>query len=528
MTVVGERLGPFLMLDRIGSGGMGEVWLAQPVAVPGTRGLCVVKTMRAEVADDADALRRFADETRLAMLLHHPHISRVVDAGRANGIRYLGLDLVEGIDLYTLMQRLAAQQRTVDESVVLWIAACALDALAFAHAAKHPLTGGPLGVVHRDISPQNIMCARSGNAHVIDFGLALSSVKQARTAQDIVLGKLAYMAPEQARGDPVDARCDIFALGVVLYEIVAGRRYWGELAHHEIWQRAGREQWMPPGFADLASDIKALLAPMIARSPQARAHDAAERLEALTPLLLTRGGPAAATRQLAQLVEEHAAFELERVARARATMVAHVEYDAPTETSVDPHTESFALNEAAAVMAALASPTLALPAFTLPRMMPAVIIGTAARVTRDDLAAGARADLGPSNKRPLAAVAMGLLVLAALVALGIGAVLTQRRINAPAQASVTAPPPPVPVPLPDPIRTPPAPFASGVEAGPLEARPQRRTLDERLGALARCSESCAAGLRQGQANGALEALRGAGRTSVESVLSKCELRCKKR
>lgn len=567
MTDVGERLGPFLMIERIGRGGMGEVWLAQPVAIPSVRDLCVVKTVRAEVADDADALRRFADETRLAMLLHHPHISRVVDAGRAGTTRYLALGLVEGVDLLTLMRRLAARGAPLDESVALWILACALDALAFAHAARHPLSGEPLGVVHRDISPQNIMCARSGNAHVIDFGLALSSVKQARTEQDIVLGKLAYMAPEQARGNAVDARADIYALGVVLYELVAGARYWGELEHPAIWKLAGREDWTPPHFADLPRDIAAVLGPMIARVPDARANDAAERLEALTPLLIARGGPAAAVARLAQLVEDNAAPELERVARARATMMSLPD-DAPTEGLLDPNTQSLALDEAAAIAAALASPTIAMtaiamPAFTAPGASPRTLpaqtretaridrsVGGGPRTLVDALPGPIDAPVAaPGRGRRRLALAAGALALAAMGGLALSAALTgapaidavggdagipgvaaDAGARALADAGVIASVVVVTARID-------AGVDGGVDAGvdataipdtsPEKPRPRKRTLDERLRALSQCNERCAVTLRKGQDIGPLEAASGPGRVAIEATLRNCELSCRR-
>ncbi len=406
ITSVGERLGPFLLLERIGRGGMGEVWLAQPVSIPGVHDLCVVKTVRAEQADDPDAVRRFADESRLAMLLNHPHISRVVDAGRAGDVRYLALELVEGVDLLNLLKRLAERGRLLDERIALWIGACVLDALSFAHGAKHPITKTPLGVVHRDISPQNIMCGKNGDAHVIDFGLALSSVKQAKTEQDVVLGKLSYMAPEQARAGAVDQRTDIYATGVVLYEIIAGRRYWGDLEHRQIWMKAGYEDWVPPHWRELPPDIAAFLAPMVARDVKRRSTDAAERLESLMPLLMSRGGAGDASRRLGELVRELALPELERADRARATArtsgvhkAANISLgsssaslppnddDAPTEGIVQPFvnsslppltpvpdhepeydvaqlpadTQSIALDEAVAIAAALATRTTAMP-----------------------------------------------------------------------------------------------------------------------------------------------------------------------
>ncbi len=385
--------GPFVLLEPLGRGGMGEVWLARPgAAIPGAPDVCVLKTMRADVADDAEAVKRFGDETRIALLLAHPGISRVLDAGRVGGVRYMAIELVEGVDLLTLLARCAEAKRPLDVATALWIAACALDALAFAHGAQHPVSGAPLGIVHRDISPQNIMCNARGIARVIDFGLALSSLKRAKTAQDIVMGKLGYMSPEQARAEKVDARADLFSAGVVFYELLALEPYWGDLAPRDIWSHVARVDYTPAKLSTLDPDVAAWLTPLLARDPAQRAADAGERRDALAPLLKKRGGAPAAQRTLAALVESLAQPELSRVRTWRAEAAAR-SAAAPPAGDAALADETIAAEEAAAVAAALAVRAAALPAFNdagEPRdtvLLPSVDIAPKMAVSPPSLAA---------------------------------------------------------------------------------------------------------------------------------------------
>ncbi|MDP2344916.1 MAG: serine/threonine-protein kinase [Deltaproteobacteria bacterium] len=338
-----QKFGPFVLFEQLGVGGMGEVWLARAVGLPGGSELCVVKTLKDNLSSNQEALSRFLDETRVAMLLDHPCVGRVVDTGRVDEKRYLALEFIQGVDVNTLLARGRARRMRLEESVALFVAACALDGLEHAHTATHPLTGQPLGIVHRDVSPHNIMCDVDGNVKVIDFGIAVSSLNEVKDEQGIVLGKLAYMAPEQARGDVVDARCDVFAMGVALYELVTGERYWGDLPREEVYQRVGTGNWIPTGWPRLPADVKAILPRMLAAQPKDRFHTGEAR-DAVVAALAARGGPAAACQKLATLVRTLAPEEMDRAARARG-------HNAQQLPACGPPTESLALHEVAALEA---------------------------------------------------------------------------------------------------------------------------------------------------------------------------------
>jgi serine/threonine-protein kinase len=346
-----QPFGPFLLLDALASGGMGEVWLAAPPAPDGADDVCVLKRVRAELAENDVAVRRFIDEARLGLLLRHPCIGRTIDAGRAAGCDYLAAELVEGIDLGRLSLRVANAGQRLAPPVAMWCIASALDGLAWAHAARHPLTDMPLGVVHRDVSPNNLMASRDGLVRVIDFGLALSSVREARTELGLVLGKPGYMSPEHARGDPVGPGGDVYAAGIVLYELLTGERYYGLVPRDRQRLIAAGGVWRAAMTADVDAATGGLFSAMVAPEPAAR-PTAAQARDALLALIGERGGVDAATHQLGALVTAMAAPELARFdearARARALVRPPVDDDATTL--------SLAASESQAVQALLKTP----------------------------------------------------------------------------------------------------------------------------------------------------------------------------
>ena len=210
-------MGPYKIVARLGSGGMGVVHEAQDVRL-GRR--VALKFVSADLANDADARSRFRREARAASALNHPHICTIHDVGEHEGVPYLVMELLEG---ETLLERLARGPLPPDEFFDV--------ALAVASALG---AAGDRGIVHRDLKPSNVFLTRSGGAKVLDFGLARigevgDAPTQTRTMEEptrtgAVMGTLHYMSPEQVRGEPIDARTDLFSFGVVLYEMVAGRR----------------------------------------------------------------------------------------------------------------------------------------------------------------------------------------------------------------------------------------------------------------------------------------------------------------
>jgi tRNA A-37 threonylcarbamoyl transferase component Bud32 len=238
---------------------MGTVFVARTGGISGIQKLCVIKTLRSHFAADTDYVLRFMDEARVVVALEHRNICRVSDVGHANGRYFMAMEYIRGTDLRAVWRRYADSGRPVPEPVALYLLSEALEALDYAHHLRDETTGLPLQLVHRDISPQNIMVGYQGEVKVIDFGLAASTLKLEKTAPQVVMGKVGYMSPEQARGDVVDHLTDQFAAGVVLYELLTGERYYEGMGPHQIWAVVGTGEYRPKKLGELPDDTRAIV-----------------------------------------------------------------------------------------------------------------------------------------------------------------------------------------------------------------------------------------------------------------------------
>lgn len=262
--------GPYTLVRRIGIGGMGEVFLAREDTPEGVRA-CVVKKVLPHLAAQHPFVRRFRDEMRVALRLRHPHIARVLGVGEVEGELYLALEYVQGKTLSRLGQRLREQGRPLPVGLALLVGERVCEALAYAHRATGA-DGRALQLVHRDLSPANVCVSYRGEVKVIDFGAARSSLKEAQTAPRSVIGNLTYMAPEQARRRWVDGRADVYALGAVLWELVAHRALPQGGTPAERWERAVHPAWEPPGRlrAGISPEVDAALMRALSVSPEER------------------------------------------------------------------------------------------------------------------------------------------------------------------------------------------------------------------------------------------------------------------
>ncbi len=254
-----RHFGHFLLLTSFGRGGMGEVYLGKQRVGDAFR-LCVVKTLRGDLADHQEYVRRFLDEARVVVQLSHAHISQVYEAGVVGTDHFLAMEFIHGLNLRDVLTDLTQRQQRADPGLAVHVVSTTLDALGYAHRLESPTTGAPLRVVHRDVSPANVMVSFEGEVKLIDFGLAESALKTEETESRLVMGKVAYMAPEQARGDDVDGACDQFACGVMLYEAVTGDRFYGDMNTHQIWQIVGHGGYVPKHWASVPEKLRPVLA----------------------------------------------------------------------------------------------------------------------------------------------------------------------------------------------------------------------------------------------------------------------------
>jgi hypothetical protein len=220
-VVVARTLGPYELLRPLAQGGMAEVFLARRVS-GGVEKRLVIKRIRRERASDPRFVAMFVEEARLSMGLMHKNIVPVFDFGRAGDELFLAMELVDGPDLGAILDHARGHDTRLDPMLVAYIALEACQALDYAHHATAP-DGSPRPLVHRDVTPRNVLMSRAGDVKLVDFGVA-SSEATLNVAGGSLRGTPAYMAPEQARGQAVDGRADVFALGLVMWEALAGRR----------------------------------------------------------------------------------------------------------------------------------------------------------------------------------------------------------------------------------------------------------------------------------------------------------------
>lgn len=216
------EFGKYVLLGRQAAGGMAEVFRAVMSQPEGQKRIVAVKCMRPELLSDDQSIKMFRDEAHLAGQLLHPNIVQIYEHGRVGMRSYIAMELVHGLDLRQILRSMKESRRRLSPIFACYVVAKAARGLDFAHR-KLNSQGQPLNLVHRDVSPQNILVSYDGEVKVVDFGIAKADARSAETQAGTLKGKFSYMSPEQAHGARVDHRADIFALGCVLFEAVTGR-----------------------------------------------------------------------------------------------------------------------------------------------------------------------------------------------------------------------------------------------------------------------------------------------------------------
>ncbi|HUU01925.1 MAG TPA: serine/threonine-protein kinase [Myxococcota bacterium] len=218
-----QTIGRYQLLARLASGGMAEIFLARQTGIGGFEKLVVVKRILPNLAREKAFVEMFLDEAVIAAQLNHPNVVQIYDLGQAGDDYYIAMEYLEGESLGHLAREGAGARKPLSPGLVAGIVAQVCDGLHYAHSFEDD-NGKPLNIVHRDISPHNVIVLFSGMVKVVDFGIAKAATKMHQTQVGTLKGKLAYMSPEQCMGSGVDARSDIFSLGVVLWELLTSRR----------------------------------------------------------------------------------------------------------------------------------------------------------------------------------------------------------------------------------------------------------------------------------------------------------------
>jgi serine/threonine protein kinase len=219
----GTKLGKYRVLHRIAFGGMAEIYLARASGIQGFEKYVVLKRILPQYAENGELIRMFLQEARLAAILDHANIAQVHDIGEEGGVFFFTMEYLHGEDARIIMRKLAERGERIPLQHAIHIIIDAAAGLHFAHEKKGP-DGASLGIVHRDLSPSNVVVTYAGGVKVVDFGVAKIATDPELSGRQSLKGKLAYMSPEQVTQGPIDRRADVFALGITLYELTVGKR----------------------------------------------------------------------------------------------------------------------------------------------------------------------------------------------------------------------------------------------------------------------------------------------------------------
>ncbi|MGB5697826.1 MAG: serine/threonine-protein kinase [Polyangiales bacterium] len=287
---------------RIAVGGMAEVWRANAIFDDGGLHPVAIKRVIPSIEDPLFRAM-FLDEARLGMLLRHPNIVRVYDARDIDGTYIMVMELVEGESLRALTRSAHDEGRSMGLPLAAWIAHEVANALSYAHRARDA-KGRSLGIVHRDVSPHNILLGVRGEVKLTDFGLADATVHEHVRAEDMIGGKIAYLSPEVVRAEATDHRADLFALGVVFWEMLAGRRLFaGTSDAHTIRRIAACHVPELAGSLEGGEEADALVKRLVTKNPDDRLSDAAQIASQLRQLI-ARHDWAVGREQVALAVHE--------------------------------------------------------------------------------------------------------------------------------------------------------------------------------------------------------------------------------
>jgi serine/threonine-protein kinase len=277
---IGLTVGGYLLEQKLGAGGMAEVYLARRTGPRGFTKRVAIKRILPSLSRDTELVQMFCDEARVAATLSHPNIAQVIEFGEHEGEFFIVMEYVDGVSCSALLRGAANRGEALPVAGALYVARDVLLALACAHEAVDE-SGRPLGIVHRDVSPSNVLVSRSGTVKLIDFGITRSVIAERQTLPGELKGKLRYMSPEQILGAEMDCRSDLFAVGIVLAEMVAGRALFSGRSDLEILTRISRGELGLIRDGGVPPDVAVVLERALAHRPGNRFQSAREFARAI-------------------------------------------------------------------------------------------------------------------------------------------------------------------------------------------------------------------------------------------------------
>jgi serine/threonine protein kinase len=301
---VGSSASSYEILAKLATGGMAEIFLARGASTAGIERYVVLKRILRERATDAAFVRMFLDEAKLAAQLQHPNIAQVYDIGKLGDSYFFTMEYVHGETVRALLHRSHGLKRPIPVGSVLAVAAGAASGLHHAHE-RIGMDGKHLGIVHRDVSPSNLMVSYEGTVKLVDFGVAKAALNSQETRSGTVKGKIAYLSPEQCRGRPIDRRSDLFSLGIVMWEMLTTERLFRHPSDFETMASIVNEPTPPPSSRrpDVPAELDQLVLRLLAKEPEDRYQNAGDVVEDIEQLAV-RAGAVLSTAGLGRVVRE--------------------------------------------------------------------------------------------------------------------------------------------------------------------------------------------------------------------------------
>ncbi|WP_338872480.1 serine/threonine-protein kinase [Myxococcus stipitatus] len=303
-------VGKYQLIRKLAAGGMAEVFLAKAVGPGGFEKTLVLKRILPHLAEDPSFVEMFLGEARLVARLNHPHIVQIFDFGESEGTYFLAMEFIDGPNLRRWRREARSRGLLLPPNICAKVVALAAEGLAFAHDFEDPVTGQALGLIHRDVSPDNILVSRQGAVKVVDFGIAKVVGQKHRTQTGMVKGKVPYMPPEQVRGEPLDRRVDVYALGVVLYELLTGHLPFEEASAVATMHAVLEREPVPVSRhrEDIPQALQSIISVALRKKREDRYPDCRALQADLERFVMSTGEPVGAyqlARSIALTVDEH-------------------------------------------------------------------------------------------------------------------------------------------------------------------------------------------------------------------------------
>jgi TonB family protein len=362
----GIKYGQYVLLDRIATGGMAEVWKARMRGVEGFQKIVAIKKILPHLSDNQDFIEMFIDEAKLAAQLNHNNIIHIYDLGKTQGTYFIAMEYVEGHDLKTILKRGVDRDQPLGVELSLFIASKVAAALDYAHR-RRDFEDKDMSLVHRDVSPQNVLISQEGDIKLCDFGIAKAASKASHTQAGALKGKLQYMSPEQAWGKPIDRRSDIFALATVLFELLSGRKLFTGDNEISILEQVREARVVRPSELndEVTPEIDAVVLKALNKEPSARYQTAGEMARDIDSILYNMK-PTPTSADLAIYMHRIWIEDAPRAAPAAAQTVVDEPVPAPV-SAPPPSPPAAAPVRAASATRITASGAVAMPPWEAPR-----------------------------------------------------------------------------------------------------------------------------------------------------------------